>query len=303
MKKIPVALFLGFMGLGPMVHPACLESPASPILSTYINPLAPATCECAFCIDDDAKTNRHGIQHIHFAAWEGELKTVKDLISQEPALVNARDYRGMTPLLFAARSGNYDMVEFLLESGADYLAYDNNQSTQTPGGNALHHLFYGLEPSDKLEYTTNIDDIYDLLIEAGTSPYLEDGNGKTPADVYNDFINKDGHNNTCTQECNSNCTCCEENYVLDAVSACSVYQESTFIESTTTSKDKSSEECSPTEIMINAPAKVHTTAPANQSATECSPTEIMSQKKELAQPYKPHLIFEGFSLDDCDSDF
>ena len=300
MKKITVALFLGFMGLGPALHPASQN--LSPILSSSTSITA---CECTFCTNDDAENNRHNMQHIHFAAWEGYLETVKSLIAQEPTLVNVRDYRGMTPLLFAARAGNYDMVELLLETGADYRAYDGNQSTQTPGGNALHHLFYGLEPSNELEYTTTIDDIYDLLIEAGTSPYLEDLNGNTPTDVYNNFLYDNKLNDSDSEDSEEpeedlsedNLTNFDLDFDVNLAKAkpITAYPKTREFNHLITYAHQSFAECSPTEIMSNAPTtKVNTAPRAHQSVTECSPTEIMSHQRQ-EQPFIPHLIFEGLT--------
>jgi len=51
---------------------------------------------------------------IHDAAAAGDLEKVKALLTAHPDLINSKDTDGMTPLHFAARNGNKDMVEFLL---------------------------------------------------------------------------------------------------------------------------------------------------------------------------------------------
>jgi ankyrin repeat protein len=55
--------------------------------------------------------------HLHFAAENGYLQIVKDLVEGEPSLVNERGEHGGTPLMFAAFGGqvrgNADFVEVI----------------------------------------------------------------------------------------------------------------------------------------------------------------------------------------------
>ncbi len=55
---------------------------------------------------------------LHRAAGSGRLSEVRALLARG-ADVNARDYRGWTPLHLAARQGHAGMVELLLKHGAD----------------------------------------------------------------------------------------------------------------------------------------------------------------------------------------
>jgi ankyrin repeat protein len=66
---------------------------------------------------------------IHDAARDGDLATVKTLLTAHPDLVNSQDTNGMTPLHFAAHNGSNDMVEFLLTSKADVNARDKYGTT------------------------------------------------------------------------------------------------------------------------------------------------------------------------------
>lgn len=64
-----------------------------------------------------AFTTTHG-QEIHVAAGQGNLKKVKKLLEKDPSMLNV-SYALGTPLLWAARYGQEDIVDFLINKGAD----------------------------------------------------------------------------------------------------------------------------------------------------------------------------------------
>lgn len=66
---------------------------------------------------------------IHDAARDGDLQTVKNLLADDPSLVNAKDDDGCTPLLWACREAHADVVGYLIRSGADVNAADKNFTT------------------------------------------------------------------------------------------------------------------------------------------------------------------------------
>lgn len=72
---------------------------------------------------------------LNTAAMTGDLATVKRIIAQHPALVNAPDTseNAATPLLRAIKNNHQDVVDFLLAHGADV-----NVHGQLMGRNALH---------------------------------------------------------------------------------------------------------------------------------------------------------------------
>lgn len=56
---------------------------------------------------------------IHEAAGRGDLSTVKDLLDDDPSLLNAKDLETHAPLHYAAVTGNEEMVALLIDKGAD----------------------------------------------------------------------------------------------------------------------------------------------------------------------------------------
>ena len=63
------------------------------------------------------------------AVIEGNTDMVKSLVSSPGADVNARDERGSTPLLEAARYGHEDIARVLIAAGADVKAKDKDGKT------------------------------------------------------------------------------------------------------------------------------------------------------------------------------
>lgn len=68
---------------------------------------------------------------LHEAARRGDLRKIKELLGRGEN-VNARDAIGYTPLHYAAKSGHLDVVQFLVENGADVNAISLNEFLETP---------------------------------------------------------------------------------------------------------------------------------------------------------------------------
>lgn len=97
----------------------------------------------------------------HDAARSGDVKKVRELLA-EGQDVNAK-HKGYSALYLAAWQGHADVVEVLLDGGAEI-------NDRTPeGGTALQ---YAAESGH--------EDIVRLLLERGGNPQLADRNGETP---------------------------------------------------------------------------------------------------------------------------
>ena len=75
---------------------------------------------------------------IHDACRNGDVDTVRELVSSNPSLVDADDNHNWRPIFHAALKQQVDVVRFLIESGADLSAHD---------GYAIHYA--GEVPNNK----------------------------------------------------------------------------------------------------------------------------------------------------------
>lgn len=116
------------------------------------------------------KRNEKGETQLHLACIKGNLQQVKMLIEKSHPL-DEGDYLGWTPLHEACNHNHPEIVEYLLEKGANV---DAKCKTITP----LH---------DTLSVKTfNINfDIVEMLIEHGATALGFDEAGKTPLDLLN----------------------------------------------------------------------------------------------------------------------
>ncbi|XP_053490998.1 DNA-binding protein RFXANK isoform X1 [Ictalurus furcatus] len=100
---------------------------------------------------------------IHQLAAHGELSKVKTHLASDHALLNSQDERGFTPLMWAAAFGEIEMVQFLLEKGADPKTFARERecalSLASAGGYA---------------------DIVDMLLKHDVDVDSYDWNGGTP---------------------------------------------------------------------------------------------------------------------------
>lgn len=102
---------------------------------------------------------------IHSAAQKGKLDKVRALLAADPSLVNSRDKVGMTPLELAAQGDHRDVVEFLLDHGADVNARDSNG---------------GFTAIDLALSSYHHQDVLQLLIAHGANVNTASKQGTTP---------------------------------------------------------------------------------------------------------------------------
>ena len=64
---------------------------------------------------------------------QGALDQIKLILSDAPHLSTQKDARGFTPLIMASYTGHLDIVQYLLETGADINAQDSMGNTALMG--------------------------------------------------------------------------------------------------------------------------------------------------------------------------
>lgn len=102
-------------------------------------------------------------QELLNAAQKGEQGVVRQIISQEPGLLEVRDIHGNTPLSLAAFYGHIEILKFLIESGAQLDPNDNWQNTPL-----------------NLAVWTRKSDAALILIDKGVQVNTQNDKGNTP---------------------------------------------------------------------------------------------------------------------------
>lgn len=97
---------------------------------------------------------------INNAIKKNDLKMINKLVTAHADLLDKKSENGMTPLCYASLEGKLDIVDFLLEKGADPLIGDNE------GSQSLHNAAVGGHL-----------DVVKRLMKAGITPDLQDDNG------------------------------------------------------------------------------------------------------------------------------
>ena len=72
----------------------------------------------------NAKPFEEGWTPLHYAAREGQAQVVEVLIARG-AEIDARDNQGMTPLHWAAERGQHELAGLLIDAGANMTARDS----------------------------------------------------------------------------------------------------------------------------------------------------------------------------------
>ncbi len=133
---------------------------------------------------------------IHDAAKAGDLVKVQALIEREPALVNAKDETGRTPLHWACRGVHVGVVRLLVGLGADVNARDANGVSPLHSVSSRGHveaakvlLDSGARPEAKMsDASTPLHlaaanghaELVALLVEKGAPFDVRDGSEDTP---------------------------------------------------------------------------------------------------------------------------
>ena len=108
---------------------------------------------------------------MHVAAGEGSKKSVETLI-QMGAKINAKTFRGITPLHFAASYGRSSSMKVLLENGANIDAENNY------GDRPIHHVLNPLNTVE--EHSFEYEKAVEMLIENGARLDVKDFDNQSP---------------------------------------------------------------------------------------------------------------------------
>jgi len=122
--------------------------------------------------------------------------SIKALLQTNPQLHSVKDYRGFTPLIWAAHFGHKDLAELLLAKSADVNAKDNNGGTPLYWASGLGHqdiskllLANGADvhSKNKVGWTPlhgatyqEHKELAELLVVYGADVNAQDKDGKTP---------------------------------------------------------------------------------------------------------------------------
>ncbi len=115
-------------------------------------------------------------EQLHFAAQDGLVERVKDLLSKgsDP---NAFDEISKTPLHYAAEQGHIEVMKLLIEAGADVNAHEEAKIGNTP----LR------EVADQCSY-----EVAKVLIDAGADPTIPGWMQITALDVSKKRLKPEG---------------------------------------------------------------------------------------------------------------
>lgn len=104
---------------------------------------------------DDYLSSSQKKSSLYFLAQIGDVDAISALLQKGQHDINERDFKGYSPLMYAAYHGHVKLVSFLLQNGADPNSTDFNENTILMGV-----CFKGHE------------EIIELLLEAGANPNL-----------------------------------------------------------------------------------------------------------------------------------
>lgn len=135
---------------------------------------------------DINEENSFGENLLHRACCDNNLDLIKFLISKKIEINKKENRLGFTPLFFALKNFDKDIIDFLLANDIDILALDNE------GRTILHHIaihfFLNSEELNDEEFINTFKEIFTKVLEKGISLLeVKDIKGKT---FYNYLNNK-----------------------------------------------------------------------------------------------------------------
>lgn len=145
----------------------------------------------------DAIAHRNPDLDIFEAAAIGNVAQLRNLVNQDPALVNSYSPDGFTALALAAYLGQEESVDLLISKGANVNALAKNETGFTPltgaasqnhnqiarllvnnGANVNHSYEGGFTPIMHTASAGNVE-LTKLLLDNGADPHKKNADGKT----------------------------------------------------------------------------------------------------------------------------
>ncbi len=114
---------------------------------------------------------------LHFAAQDGDLSKVRDLVEKGYDVSAFDDDLSLTPLHYAAKNEHIDVMKYLLSVGADVNARDEGRIAETPLGEVAATCSY---------------EVAELLVRAGANPSIKGWMQLTALDHARDRKNAEG---------------------------------------------------------------------------------------------------------------
>ncbi|WDH83424.1 ankyrin repeat domain-containing protein [Paenibacillus urinalis] len=99
----------------------------------------------------------------------GDKERVSELLTEQPQLANTENEDGLTPLAYAGHLGFEDIVQTLIDHGAEVNAVTHSTIAYIPSNTALHATIAG-------ERSLNV---IKLLLSHGADPNIVDSDGHT----------------------------------------------------------------------------------------------------------------------------
>ncbi len=107
------------------------------------------------------------------AIEQGDVQTVEKSLHYDTNLCNAEDGNGLTALAVAAHYGHLDVVQLLLNFGADINALSNSKVSYIPSNTPLHAAIAGTKSMKVITF----------LLDQGANVHIPDSSGYTPLQI------------------------------------------------------------------------------------------------------------------------
>ncbi|WP_028560823.1 ankyrin repeat domain-containing protein [Paenibacillus pinihumi] len=107
------------------------------------------------------------LHHAFQAAQSGDARRLKIILESEPHLANSENEDGMKLLGYASHFGNFEVVQLLIDYGAEVNAISCSKVSYIPSNTALHSAIAGERNADVIR----------LLLQHQSDPNILDSNG------------------------------------------------------------------------------------------------------------------------------